>query len=444
MAGKKIAFATSNFDQASGKPSNGPWSEMSYPEFNAMRSSKFNAFSVPDLDKLGFIEGSAKAKLGIEAPNGSSKLIPVQIYNGSGTEVNIPKEEEGNPPGSPPFQGFEGTLFGNSDSFPVGNGTGWIEVDLDFLVKIFWRVKTWKASISGSFSSLSLSGDECNPENPNASANESALVSNEDVVLAEESDPISEEGGDDSDPKDSSNESLSFKLNQQSKQQILRSQPSHLGNSMSTTNNVLVTRNEIFILKVQGANNDKFFINPLSLYSFEATANKYKWDDFTPPDIGAPPPDYPGGSDCYTLPYHADWARGWSIQYRSTLSPIKESYIDNADESECPGVSKVWQGRKAQGYTLNINAGGDSRSYSMPLSYSANSYSSPAGYGDWSDEWNCEGIKPLLKSSLDSFPSPNITVTLEPHEYWEYNDGKGNAIWDKTTGEKLRDPITGA
>jgi hypothetical protein len=439
MAGKRITFATTNFDQASGKPSDGPWGEMSAPEFNAVRSSKFNGFSVPDLEKLVFTEGSDKAKLGIEDPNGSSELIPVQIYNGSGTEVNIPKEED---PIGIGFEGFEGTLFGNSDSFPVGNGTGWIEVDLDFLVKIFWRVKTWKASISGSFSSLSLSG-ECNPNNTSASANESILVSDEDVLFAEESDPLSEEENNDSDPENTSSESLSFQLKPQKKQQILRSQPSHLGNSMSTMRNAQVTRNEIFILKVQGANNNKFFINPLSLYSFEASAGGGKFDDFTPPPLGEPPEGYdPENDNCYDTPGHSDWLRGWSIQYRSTLSPVKASYINKPDENDCESINMAWSGRKTSGYTLNINTGGDSRSYSMPLSYSAASFSLPATYSDWTSTF-CEGTKPLLKNSLDSFPVPNITVTLEPAEYWEYDDGKGNAIWDKTTGQKLRDPITG-
>jgi hypothetical protein len=34
-------------------------------------------------------------------------------------------------------------------------------------------------------------------------------------------------------------------------------------------------------------------------------------------------------------------------------------------------------------------------------------------------------------------------LTLEPDKYWEYDDGNGNPIWDKDTGDMLRDPLTG-
>jgi len=35
------------------------------------------------------------------------------------------------------------------------------------------------------------------------------------------------------------------------------------------------------------------------------------------------------------------------------------------------------------------------------------------------------------------------SVDIGPLEYWEYDDGNGNPIYDKDTGEMLRDPVTG-
>jgi hypothetical protein len=45
-----------------------------------------------------------------------------------------------------------------------------------------------------------------------------------------------------------------------------------------------------------------------------------------------------------------------------------------------------------------------------------------------------------------SAPDTNLILsglTIQPSKYWEYDDGNGNPIWDKDTGDMLRDPITG-
>jgi hypothetical protein len=42
------------------------------------------------------------------------------------------------------------------------------------------------------------------------------------------------------------------------------------------------------------------------------------------------------------------------------------------------------------------------------------------------------------------FTTPTIgSLSIEPLEYWPYDDGNGNPIWDKDTGAMLRDPVTG-
>jgi hypothetical protein len=50
---------------------------------------------------------------------------------------------------------------------------------------------------------------------------------------------------------------------------------------------------------------------------------------------------------------------------------------------------------------------------------------------------------PLYGDSLGSFPTPSFSIELFPGEYWEYDDGKGNPIYNKFTGQELRDPLTG-
>jgi hypothetical protein len=433
VARRKVAFATSNYNKKEGKPAETPWNEFPYPKFNAIKSSKFNAFSVPDLEKLVFTEGSDKAKLGVEEPDGEGKFVPVQIYDGSSdTTISIPREEGG-------FEGFQGTLFGNSDSFPVGNETGWIEVDFNFLVKIFWRVKTWKATISGSFSGFGLStsfGGTSNPTNINTSedVNEEKLVSGADISLAGSGDgnfqDFQSQGGG-SPGSIGTGIAYTFSLKPQSKQQILRSYPFHLGNSMKSSNNSILTHNDIFILKIRDTNTgeDKFFINPLSLYTFNASAGKYGFEE--------------GGTDtCYSLGV----TRSSSIGYSSNLSNIKQSQGESStppDEYGCgEGSSKSWSGRISEGYTLKIKIGDQEKIFTMPFSYSAGSGTS--SYGFYGSEEGCDPPKDMFVSSLGGFPgSPNLTITLEPHEYWEYANGEGNPIWDKTTGQKLRDPVTG-
>lgn len=42
------------------------------------------------------------------------------------------------------------------------------------------------------------------------------------------------------------------------------------------------------------------------------------------------------------------------------------------------------------------------------------------------------------------FPSTSLNGSIgSPNKYWEYDDGNGNPIYDKDTGEILRDPVTG-
>ena len=43
-----------------------------------------------------------------------------------------------------------------------------------------------------------------------------------------------------------------------------------------------------------------------------------------------------------------------------------------------------------------------------------------------------------------SLTTPTIgSLSIEPLEYWPYDDGNGNPIWDTQTGAMLRDPVTG-
>jgi len=46
-------------------------------------------------------------------------------------------------------------------------------------------------------------------------------------------------------------------------------------------------------------------------------------------------------------------------------------------------------------------------------------------------------------ASLDAQLSVQFEITVSPREYFEYDDGNGNPIYDKDTGAILRDPVTG-
>jgi hypothetical protein len=50
-----------------------------------------------------------------------------------------------------------------------------------------------------------------------------------------------------------------------------------------------------------------------------------------------------------------------------------------------------------------------------------------------------------IGSEYDQFlTTPTIgSLSIEPLEYWPYDDGNGNPIWDTQTGAMLRDPVTG-
>jgi hypothetical protein len=58
---------------------------------------------------------------------------------------------------------------------------------------------------------------------------------------------------------------------------------------------------------------------------------------------------------------------------------------------------------------------------------------------DVSSGWYGEAYGSSLSASMPSVPTFSIKVT----EYHEYDDGNGNPIYEKTTGEILRDPVTG-
>jgi hypothetical protein len=54
----------------------------------------------------------------------------------------------------------------------------------------------------------------------------------------------------------------------------------------------------------------------------------------------------------------------------------------------------------------------------------------------WTSRW-VEGFDQFLTT-------PTIgSLSIEPLEYWPYDDGNGNPIWDTQTGAMLRDPVTG-
>jgi hypothetical protein len=50
-----------------------------------------------------------------------------------------------------------------------------------------------------------------------------------------------------------------------------------------------------------------------------------------------------------------------------------------------------------------------------------------------------------IRVQYDQFlTTPTIgSLSIEPLEYWPYDDGNGNPIWDTQTGAMLRDPVTG-
>ena len=51
---------------------------------------------------------------------------------------------------------------------------------------------------------------------------------------------------------------------------------------------------------------------------------------------------------------------------------------------------------------------------------------------------------PPLEEGAPTIDFPTLgDITIEPIEYWPYDDGNGNPIWDTQTGAMLRDPVTG-
>jgi hypothetical protein len=62
----------------------------------------------------------------------------------------------------------------------------------------------------------------------------------------------------------------------------------------------------------------------------------------------------------------------------------------------------------------------------------------------FSSEYQLTGGPHNFQNAISTIGFPSFgAVTIEPLEYWPYDDGNGNPIWDKDTGEMLRDPVTG-
>jgi hypothetical protein len=62
----------------------------------------------------------------------------------------------------------------------------------------------------------------------------------------------------------------------------------------------------------------------------------------------------------------------------------------------------------------------------------------------FSGEYQLTGGPYHFQNAISTIGFPSFgAVTIEPLEYWPYDDGNGNPIWDKDTGEMLRDPVTG-
>jgi len=469
MPSKKIAFATSSFDEKTGKPASPPWDKVNYPEFNAMRSSKFNGLSVPDFRKLAFQEGSDKVKIGYRGdfvellppePDGTSKFIPVKILAGETMPLNVPRSN--NVPNGCTVNDspITGELIGNNDFFPVGPGTPWIEVDIEFLSLLFWRVKKWKASASGSMDAATLDGGYISTNTPGTdqNINEEILISNADPVLAS---IVTPPGGDPWPPANMRRKDEVFGSEmyregvggragaefilsrEQRKNLIIRGGPAHFGACLKMFEKNIIPENDRYVLSVPGTGNapTKYFINPTALYGLTCYYQKYefRWMGF----------DGCGGPG---------QIRGASISYGSS----GQNFIKNSQSSssticvdtgfpDCESENNItrttssaslgWSKTLNDGYTLNIKVGDVTKTFTMPLFASASTFTN-----SWSRENNCgphNAPQPQFYTSIESFPRPSFVVNLEADEFWEYDNGKGSPIYNKSTGARLRNPVTG-
>jgi hypothetical protein len=101
------------------------------------------------------------------------------------------------------------------------------------------------------------------------------------------------------------------------------------------------------------------------------------------------------------------------------------------DDDGCQGLITIQNAASSIGGQLTITLPSPfSRQIIVPLYGERRTYRS--GYwmlGDWNTTINA---------------SIGGGFSVQPLEYWEYDDGNGNPIYDKDTGAELRDPVTGA
>jgi hypothetical protein len=459
MPGKKIAFATTNYDETSGKPTSAPWDVVQYPEFNAMRSSKFNGLPVPAFVKLAFQEGDDKAKINYQEPgqptpeaNGTSKFIPVKILAGETMSLNVPRSSDVPCDGTLNISPITGQLIGNNNFFPVGPGTPWIEVDFEFLNLLFWRVKKWKASAPGSMDVASLDGGYISTNTPGTgNIDEEILISNSDPILAS---IVTPPGGEPGAPPAHVRRKIEnfgeqiyegirgtaraeFTLSQiQVKNHIARKAPAHFSSCLKMIpEKNIIPGNDRYVLCVPsvGGTPTKYYINPTALYRLNCSY--YKTDL-----------RLMGVADCESLSSIRSAGISYDSSGQNFIKNSQSSSSLSCSEEACDRTtsseSLEWAKTLNDGYTLNIKVGNVTKTFTMPLSVGAwvNSIS-------WiRDVSSCDPYNPpapQFYTSIESFPRPSFVVNLEADEFWEYDDGQGNPIYNKITGEQLRDPITG-